>query len=271
MDRHTDTSTTELVDSHCHLTFDALAENVDRVFALSAELGVRRFVTVGTDIADSRAALKLARQYDGIWATAGVHPHEAGKTDESTWTELVHLLELGEAVALGETGLDYHYDFSDHASQRNAFARQIELAERFDLPLVIHCRDAVDDALALLAETKARGPHGVFHCFTGTAAEAARILNAGWYISLAGIVTFKNAHDLREAAKAIPIDRLLLETDAPYNSPEPVRKVRPNIPGHVAHTCAFLASLRRIATPELAARCNENAQALFRLRGGSPR
>ncbi len=262
----------DLIDSHCHLTLDPLGDQVDAVLDRARAAGVRRCITVGTDLADSRAAIELARRFDNVWATAGVHPHEAGKADETTWSGLAELLEKRcqesfsqGPTAVGETGLDYHYDLSDRASQRTAFARQIALAERYELPLVIHCREAVDDALAVLAEHSQRPAWGVFHCFTGTRAEAIRILEAGWHISLSGIVTFKNATDLRQAAKAIPLDRLLIETDAPYCSPEPIRKIRPNEPAHIVHTCRFLANLHDLHPVELGQRCSVTAERLFGL------
>ncbi|MBN1347277.1 MAG: TatD family hydrolase [Phycisphaerae bacterium] len=257
----------DLIDSHCHLTLQPLSRRVEDVLEEASAVGVRRCVTIGIDVADSRAATSLAARFENVWATAGVHPHEAGKADEGTWAELAEVLEAGGVVAVGETGLDYHYDFSHPERQREAFIRQIGLAERYDLPLVIHCREAVADALAILSEHGTREARGVFHCFTGTRDEAVGILEAGWHISLSGIVTFKNARDVREAAKIIPPDRLLLETDAPYCSPEPVRNVHPNTPGHVVHTCRFLAELYGESAAALAARCNAAAEGLFGLGG----
>ncbi len=256
----------DLIDSHCHLTFEPLAQQVEAVLARARATGVSRCVTIGTDVEDSRAAVALSSRFVDVWATAGVHPHEAGKATDATWSDLARLLETAGPVAVGETGLDYHYDFSDRAAQQEAFIQQIALAERYDLPLVIHSRDAVDDALNLLAKHSRRAARGVFHCFTGTRDEVVRILDAGWYVSLSGIVTFKNATAVREAAEVIPPDRLLLETDAPYNSPEPIRKVRPNEPAHLVHTCRFLADLYGLSPAELAKRCNAAAETLFDLR-----
>lgn len=264
-----DAANPDLIDTHCHLTYKGLREQVDAVIDRARQAGVRRCITVGTDVADSRDALAVAARRDTVWAVVGVHAHEAGKTTETTWPDLARLIDSAEnhasPVAVGETGLDYHYDFSDRASQRAAFVEQIALAERADLPLVIHCREAIDDALAILADHGTRAARGVFHCFTGLPDEAARILEAGWHISLSGIVTFKNAADLREAAKIIPLDRLLVETDAPFCSPEPIRNVRPNEPAHVVHTCRFLAELLDVEVDTLAAQCNMNAERLFGL------
>jgi TatD DNase family protein len=255
----------DLIDSHCHLTFEPLGNQIEAVLTRARAAGVRRCITVGTDTEDCRRALAAARQYDGVRAIAGVHPHQAGRADESTWVQLEALLQGGGAVAVGETGLDYHYDFSDRASQQDAFVRQIAIAERMGLPLVIHARESIEDTLAILTRYSHRPACGVFHCFTGTPDEVRHILDAGWHVSLSGIVTFRNAGKLREAAKLIPLDRLLLETDAPYNSPEPVRRLRPNEPAYLVHTCHFLADLYGVAPTDLADRCNRTAEKLFRL------
>ena len=256
----------DLIDSHGHLTFEPLDRCAEDVLNRARAVGVRRCITIGTDLEDSRRAVEMAGRHEGVWATAGIHPHQAGRVEEATWRQFEALLAGGGVVAVGETGLDFHYAFSDRASQQDAFVRQIALAERYGLPLVIHCRQAVEEALEILARHGHRSAHGVFHCFTGTRDEVRRILEAGWYVSLSGIVTFKNAAALREAAAAIPLDRLLIETDAPYNSPEPVRKVRPNEPAHLVHTCRFLADLYRVPPDELAARCNRAAEILFGLK-----
>ncbi len=258
----------ELIDSHCHLTFDPLSSQVESVLARAEAAGVKGCITAGTDLGDSRACVAMAARFDNVWATVGVHPHEAAEADEQTWSAIAELLDGGGAVAVGETGLDYHYGFSNRSSQQAAFIRQIALAERYDLPLVIHCREAVGDALALLGEHARRPARGVFHCFTGTRDEVVRVLDAGWHVSLSGIVTFRNADAVRQAAQAIPTSRLLLETDAPYCSPEPVRKCRVNEPAHAVHVCRFLADLRGVAAAELAEQCNAAAEALFGLRRG---
>ncbi len=264
-----DTPGPDLIDTHCHLTYEGLGDQVDAVLDRARRAGVRRCITVGTDVADSRAVLDVSGRHDNVWAVVGVHAHEAGKTSSETWSDLASLLEpAGTAprpVAVGETGLDYHYDFSDRPSQRDGFVEQIALAERCDLPLVIHCREAVDDALLILDDHRTRDARGVFHCFTGTPDEAATIVQAGWYLSLSGIVTFKNAAELRDAARLVPLDRLLLETDAPFCSPEPIRHVRPNEPAHVVHTCRYLAEVLDVDVDELARQCNANAERLFGL------
>jgi len=260
-----------LIDSHCHLTYEPLGPQIEAVLERARAAGVRRCITVGTDLDDSRKAITVAGQFENLWAIAGLHPHHANQATEALWAELDALLASGRAVAVGETGLDYHYDFSNRSSQQAAFVRHIGLAERHNLPLVIHSRESVDDALDLLARHAKRPPWGVFHCFTGLPDEVRRILDAGWYVSLSGIVTFKNAGDLRDAARLIPPERLLLETDAPFNSPEPVRKVRPNEPALLVHTCRFLAGLYRTSPSELAARCNRNAETLFGLQARAAR
>jgi len=254
----------DLIDSHCHLTYEPLASQVEAVLDRAAAAGVRHCITIGTDLEDSRRVVDLARRRPDVSAVVGLHPHNAGQASEPLWSGLEDLLKAGGILAVGETGLDYHYDFSVPDLQREAFVRHIELAERFNLPLVIHCREAVEDALSILAAHCHRSPWGVFHCFTGTPREAKQIIEAGWYISLAGIVTFKNADNVRESAGVIPLDRLLIETDAPFNSPEPVRKVRPNEPAHLVHTCGFLAGLFQLSSAEMARKANQTAQSLFK-------
>jgi TatD DNase family protein len=255
----------DLIDSHCHLTAEQFRGQIAAVLDRARAAGVRRCITVGTDLDDIRRAIEMARGAEGLWAVGGLHPHHSGQATDAMWADLDALLAGGGLVAVGETGLDFHYDFSDRASQSAAFARHIELAERHGLPIVIHSRESVDESLELLSRCMHRPAWGVFHCFTGTADEARRILEAGWHISLSGIVTFRNADALREAARIIPLDRLLLETDAPYNSPEPVRKMRVNEPAHLVHTCRFLAGLYGMRAEQLADQANRNAERLFGL------
>ena len=258
-------NTPTFIDSHCHLTAKELACDVEGVLRRAGQAGVRRCITIGTALEDSRQTVALASRFDGVSATAGILPSGRDSIEESEWTGLAGLLDAGGVVGVGETGLDYHWDSIDRALERDAFLRQIALAETYDLPLVIHCREAVDDTLAILADRGRQPPRGVFHCFTGTRDEAARIIEAGWHISLSGIATYKNAEQIRRAAEVIPPDRLLLETDAPYNTPAPIRKKRPNEPAHMVHTCLCLADVYEEAPAELARRCTQTTERLFGL------
>jgi TatD DNase family protein len=225
--------------------------------------GVEGLVDVGTDVASSRAAIAAAGELDGVWATAGVHPHDAAGGIDG----LEPLLGDAAVVAVGECGLDYHYLHSPAPVQRDVFARQVELAHRHDLALVIHSRDAWDDTFSVLAEV-GTPPRTVFHCFTGGPDEARRCLDAGASLSFSGIVTFPSAGEVRDAARLCPIDRLLVETDSPYLAPVPHRG-RPNRPALVAVVGAFVADLRGRPVADLADTTSANVRALYRLAGGT--
>ncbi len=255
-----------LIDSHAHLTFPELLGQIDDVLARCAQAGVRKIVTVGTDLADATAAVELARRYEGtVHAAAGIHPHEASKTKEDDVDAMVELWQLPWVVALGEMGLDYHYDFAPRDRQQEVFGRQLDGALSLDKPIVIHSREALDDTIRLLSERGYRDRRVVFHCFTGTTEEAVRIAEHGWRISFTGVVTFKRSSELQAIAKAYPADQLMIETDAPYLSPEPVRHKRPNDPSFVAHTARFLADLRGETYESFAGATARNTTAFFGL------
>jgi TatD DNase family protein len=246
-------------DDHCHL--DLTAEHgpsaVEAVEAARAA-GVERLVTVGTDVASSRKAIEVARGFVGVWATAGVHPHDA----KDGWAGLEELLGEPEVVAVGECGLDYHYDHSPRPVQREAFAAQIDLALAHDMALVVHTREAWDDTFAALAG------HGVpartvIHCFTGGPDEARRCLDLGAHLSFSGIVTFKGAPEVREAAALCPLDRLLVETDSPFLAPVPHRG-RPNQPAFTPLVGEAVAAARGCTVAEIADASWGNAERVYR-------
>ena len=242
-------------DTHCHLT--GLSDDVDAALALAREQQVDQVVTVGCTVEDSAAGAELASTFDQVWATAGVHPHEAG----SGTAGLEHLLDQRRVVAVGECGLDYHYNYAPAQAQKLAFSAQIELANRRNLALVIHCRDAWDDAFEIL-DREGMPSRTVFHCFTGGIAEASMVIERGGYVSFSGIVTFRSADSLREAAKTVPLNRVVIETDAPYLAPEP-RRGKPNTPGNVAIVGEYLAELLAVDVDEFAAQTTSNALTLF--------
>jgi TatD DNase family protein len=244
-------------DDHCHLP-DDVAEAADLVEDAHAS-GVERILTVGTEIRHSRAAIAVARALDGVWATAGVHPHEA-KDGIDGLSELLHEPEV---VAVGECGLDYHYDHSPRDVQRDVFAAQIRLSHAHGLPLVIHTREAWDDTFAVL-EAESAPARTVFHCFSGGVPEAERALALGGYLSIAGVVTFPSAANIREAVGICPLDRLLVETDAPYLAPVPHRG-KPNRPGLVPVVGAAVAEVKAIAPEAVAEATWENAETVFGL------
>jgi TatD DNase family protein len=255
-----------LIDSHAHLTFPELCNQVDDVLARCAESGVDRVITVGTTPEDSQASVHLAERYpDRIHAAVGVHPHEAEKVSDSDLAHMAGLLTRPGVVAVGEIGLDFYYDNADREVQREVFARQLEIAASVDLPIVIHAREAVDDVIGLLRDHGFAGRRVVFHCFTGTAEEAARVREHGWWISFAGIVTFKKSAWLQAIAKDYPAEELMVETDAPYLTPEPFRGRMPNEPAHVAHVARFLADLRGVAFEDLVEQTEANTRRFFDL------
>jgi TatD DNase family protein len=235
-------------DNHCHLTTDRRPPS--EVVAEAADAGVVKLLTVGCTVDDSRRAIEIAREFENVFATAGVHPHDASDTIAG----LVELLDdpanRETVVAVGECGLDYHYDHSPREIQRQVFAEQIELAKERDLALVIHTREAWDDTFAILDEVGIPS-RAVFHCFTGGPAEAESCLGRGAYLSFSGIVTFPSATDLAAAARITPLDRLLVETDSPFLTPVPHRG-QPNRPAFVPLVGKKLADLREISAAEIA-------------------
>jgi TatD DNase family protein len=245
------------VDSHCHLELESCDSDVDA----AREAGVAAMITIGVDVADSRQAIAVAGRHRYVRATAGVHPHEASGGLDG----LANLLESDEVVAVGECGLDYHYDHSPRPDQRRVFAQQIALAHAAGLPLVIHSRAAWDDTFAILA-TEGAPDRTVFHCFTGGVPEAERAIEIGAYLSFSGIVSFPKAPEVREAAARCPADRLLVETDAPFLAPVPLRGRR-NSPANVPLVGAAVAQARSVGPDEVAALTTANACEVFGLDG----
>lgn len=255
-----------LIDSHAHITYAPLIEDIDAVMASCADAGVDAVITVGTSVPEIHKGVELARRFaDRVFVAAGIHPHEAGKTSEADIAELPLLWQQPEVVALGEMGLDYHYDFADREAQHRIFAAQLEHAARVDKPIVIHSRDALDDTVHMLVEHGFEGRRVVFHCFTGTATEAAIIAQHGWRISFTGIVTFKKSRWLQDIARTYPGDQIMVETDSPYLSPEPVRGAKPCEPSFVAHTARYLASLRDVDYGTFVEQSSQNTRNFFNL------
>ncbi len=252
-----------LVDTHCHLTSEVLSRDLFDVCQRARAAGVARMITVATDAADSRRAVAVADHYHGVYATVGVHPHEAAKVKTDDWRLLRELRHNPNVVAWGEIGLDYHYDFADRRTQIEVFSAQLADARRSGLPVIIHCREAVADVVAMLEDHGYRDRRVVFHCFSGASDEADEIIDRGWWLSFAGMVTFKNSKDLQNIAQRYLLEQLMLETDAPYLSPEPHRKVKPNEPSLLVHTAAFLADLNGVSLAEMEARTTANAELFF--------
>lgn len=254
-----------LVDTHAHLDDPRFAGEQDAVVARALAAGVARIVTVGADLATSRAAVALARRHAGVYAAVGVHPHEAKTLDQAGLAELRALAGEAKVVAIGEIGLDFHYDHSPREAQAWAFRAQLELARELGLPVVVHDREAHAETMAALREWARSGPgarRGVLHCFSGDEAMAREAIDLGFTISFAGPLTFAKSTQLRRLAATLPLESVVVETDCPYLAPEPLRGRR-NEPANVRFVAAKLAEARGLDLPAVARATTRNAERLF--------
>jgi TatD DNase family protein len=256
-----------LFDTHAHLDQTDFDGDREAVIERAQAAGVATLLVVGVTAESSRKCLAIAQQYPGVFATAAIHPNYLAEAGESDFAVIAELSRDPLVVAIGETGLDRHWDFTPFETQQASFNRHMRLAHERRLPFIVHMRDCEADILASLRAAHAeRGPlSGVMHSFTGDAAMAAECMALGMHISFAGMVTYKKSQALRECATTIPDDRLLVETDSPYLSPEPVRSIRRNEPAHVRHTAECLARVRGVTVEEIAALTTANARRLFRI------
>ncbi len=252
-----------LVDSHCHLDFEDFAAELDQVVARAHAAGVGTMVTICTRVSQFDRVLAIAERYQRIYCSVGIHPHEAAAEAAVAPARLSQLSRHPKVVGIGETGLDYFYEHSPRAAQQRSFRAHIAAARETGLPLIVHTRDADRDTAAILAEEHARGPFpGLIHCFSTSRELAEKALELGFYISLSGILTFKRAEALRDTVRGLPVDRLLVETDAPYLAPVPRRGKR-NEPAFVVHTADELARIKGMEADEMARRTSENFFRLF--------
>lgn len=254
-----------MIDTHCHLTFAPLAEDIDQVIRRSIAAGVTGWITVGTDLEHAQRAIEMAERVPNLFVAAGIHPHQAGEATNDALDRLAGLASGGKVVAVGETGLDLHYLHCPVDDQKRAFIWHVELAAQLGLPLVVHSREAFDQTVEILDRYPDLASRTVFHCFTGTAAQAQAAIGRGLHLSFSGVVTFKNAREVQEAARDVPLDRVLIETDCPYLSPEPMRKQKINEPALMVHTARFVAGLRGMDLGRLAEAVTANARRFFRL------
>ena len=267
----------ELFDTHCHLTFDDLMRDIDAVIARSIAAMVTEWLTIGTDLQENIKAITLTQKFENLYAAVAIHPHDAKTVTPNTLADLKKLATNPKVVAIGETGLDYHYDHSLHEDQRRVFAQHLEIAAELNLPVIIHCREAFDDTMDILQSYGTGVRKIVFHCFSGSAEQAKIVLDRGFYISFTGVVTFrdygrayaltsKNAEYTRRAAAVVPLDRLMLETDCPYMSPEPMRKQKVNEPALLIHTAKFLADLKHVELTDFASVVTNTSRNFFNLK-----
>jgi TatD DNase family protein len=251
------------IDSHCHLNYKGLVEDQGGVLARARAAGVSGMLSISTRAAEWDEVVGVAERETDVWASVGIHPHDADSHVEVETETLVGKAAHPRIVAIGETGLDYYYDRSDRERQRTSFRNHIAAARESGLPLIVHTRDAEEDTAAILTEEMGKGRFtGVIHCFTASSEFARKALDLGLFISLSGIVTFKNARDLQETGRALPLERLLIETDAPFLAPVPHRG-RPCEPAFVADTARFVAELRAMPLEALAEATSANFFALF--------
>jgi TatD DNase family protein len=252
-----------LVDSHCHLDYLERDGDIQPVVERALAAGVGTLVTICTKLSEFDRVHAIAERFPRVYCSVGVHPHEAGKEGQRTADRLIELAGRDKVVGIGETGLDYYYEHSPRDAQQESFRAHIAASRATGLPLIVHARDADDDTVAVLRDEYARGAFpGVIHCFTAGPALAQAALEIGFYISLAGIVTFKTAEALRDTVREVPLDRLLVETDSPYLAPVPKRG-KANEPANVVYTAAALAELRGLPEAEFADRTTENFFRLF--------
>ena len=252
-----------LIDTHSHLHDPVFDPDRDSVIQRARQAGVDLMITIGTDLATSQKAVELAQQYNFIYATVGVHPHEVKTLQDDSYQALEELAKQPKVVAYGEVGLDYYYMHSPKDLQQKHFREQVRLARSLGLPLVIHTREAPEDTLTVLKEEKAEEIGGVFHCYTGDLATAKAALNMGFFISFSGILTFPKTMELQAVAREIPVESLLVETDCPYLAPIPYRGKR-NEPAYVRHVAERLAQIKALPYEELAQMTSQNARQLFK-------
>ena len=253
-----------LVDTHCHLDFEDLAAEQDGILARAKQVGVRQIITISIDLPTSRRAIELAEANGEIYATIGIHPHNACALSSEDYQELLSLGHKSQVVAYGEIGLDFYRNYKPRPVQISCLHEQLNMARQLGLPVVIHDRDAHEEVLQILREQKARDIGGAMHCFSGDWSFAKKCLDLGFYLSIAGPVTFAKAQILQNVARQCPLDRLLLETDAPFLAPVPKRGKR-NEPAFLIHTAEKIASLRNITLEEVARQTTSNARRLFKL------
>ena len=265
MDLYKKKSDIVFIDTHAHLDHKRFEYDVDQVIDRAGLAKIQSIITIGANLLSSRQAVEITRRYHNIVAAVGIHPHDASKIKKDTLDEIELLAQNEKVIAIGEIGLDYYYDFSPRDAQCQVFSDQINLAKKLNLPIVVHIREAYEDALDILESEHAEDLGGVIHCFSGDQKAADTCLNMGFYISVGGILTFPNSKELQRIVKDLPLDRILLETDAPYLTPVPYRGKR-NEPAYIVYVAKTLANLKGITVEEVARVTTLNAYKCFNLK-----
>lgn len=253
-----------LIDSHAHIHFDEFKDEIPQVLERAQQAGVQALINVGTDLVSSRQAILLAEQHPFIFAAVGVHPHDVSKMQDRDLRELQKIGRHPKVVAVGEIGLDYHYEHSPRETQLRRLADLIQVAHEIEKPLILHCREAFEECFQILDETDGWKRGGVFHCYTGDLPTAEKIFKKKFYISFSGIITFKKSEALKAVAREISTDRFLIETDCPFLAPEPHRGKR-NEPAYVKRVAEELGKIRVVSFESIAQKTTQNSQALFAL------
>ncbi|MGM0486848.1 MAG: TatD family hydrolase [Planctomycetota bacterium] len=256
----------DFIDSHAHLDEDVFGDDLGPLLSRASDAGVKTILTIGTTASSSTAAVSIASRWPQVHAAVGIQPNHGSESTAEDWTRILELARAREVRAIGETGLDAYWDFTPMDVQRDLFERHVRLSQELDLPVVVHMRDCAEETVAILRAARQRGPlRGVMHSFTGDLPTARQCLELDLFISFAGMVTFKKSDSLRQTARHVPGDRILIETDSPYLTPHPHRGERPNEPGKLVHTARCLAQARDEPLKEFAARTTANARRLFGL------
>lgn len=251
-----------LIDTHAHLDFDDYNLDREEVFNRARKIGIEKIVNIGADLEGSRRAVKLAEKYDHVYATVGIHPHEADTVNQESLAEIIKLASSPKVKAIGECGLDFYYDNSPREIQKAAFKKQLNLGLELELPVVVHSREAAAETLEIINQTGDFAENLIFHCYAYGAEEIEGIIERDYYVAFGGLITFKNAQPIRDALKKMPLDRILLETDAPYLTPAPHRGKR-NEPAYLEHIVKKAAEIKGISVEKMGEITTENAERIY--------
>ncbi|MGD0784298.1 MAG: TatD family hydrolase [Sedimentisphaerales bacterium] len=255
----------ELIDTHAHLTYKGLMESLAEVLQRSAHAGITKCIAIGTDAEHNEKVISITEKHPNLYAVLGIHPHHASEYKAADLQRLKELTKHEKVVALGETGLDFHYNLSKPDAQKDLFKTFLEIAAEKKLPIIIHTRDAFDETMEIIDKFADKNTKIVFHCWGGTVEQTQIVLEKGFYISFTGIVTFKNAEQARETAKIVPPGRMMIETDSPFMSPEPMRKQKINEPALLVHTAAKIAELKQMPLEIFAREVTKTTKQFFNL------